>query len=63
MFKKLCAFRVTGTRFYFSGHGTRKYFKWPEFFEKECLSKFCVVKMKKLLVIMPQKLLDRLYNC
>ena len=32
----------------------------PNFFKKECLSKFFVAKMKKTLVVMPQKLLHSL---
>ena len=32
MFRELCALKVTGTRFYVSGHGARKYFGGPEFF-------------------------------
>ena len=60
MVRKLCALRVTGTRFYVSRHGARKYSRRPEFFEKEYLSNFFVAKMKKTLVIMPQKSLYRL---
>ena len=47
MFRKLCAFRVTGTRFYVSGHGAKKYSWGQIFFKKEYLSKFFVAKMKK----------------
>ena len=52
MFRKLFALRVTRTRFYISGHGARKYFGGPNFFENEYLSKFFVTKVKKTLVIM-----------
>ena len=48
MTSKLCALRVTGTRFYVSTRGGRKYSGDPEFFEKEYLRKFVVVKIKKL---------------
>ena len=63
MFRKLCALRVTGTRFYLSGLGVRKCSGNPNFFKKEYLSKLFVTKMKKALVIMSQKLSYRLCIC
>ena len=32
MFRKLCTLRVTGSRFYVSGHGARKYSGGPKSF-------------------------------
>ena len=63
MFRNLSAIRVTGIIFYASGHGSRKYCGRPEFFKKRYLSKFFVVKMKKILFIMSQKILYRLCVC
>ena len=40
MFRKLCALEVTGTKFYVSGHGARKYFGKPELKKKKYLSEF-----------------------
>ena len=34
MFRKLCALKVTGTRFYVSGHGARKCSGGPNFLKK-----------------------------
>ena len=34
MFRKLCALRVTGTRFYVSDHGLRKYSEELEFLDQ-----------------------------
>ena len=45
MFRKLCAIRVTGTRFYISGHDAK-------FFKKEYLSKVFGAKVKKTSVVM-----------
>ena len=51
MFRKSCALRVTGTRFYVSLYRARKYSGGPKFYKKEYLKKFFVAKMTKTLVI------------
>ena len=42
MLQRLCAFRVTGTGFYVSGHGVRKYSGGPKVFLKKVFKQiFC----------------------
>ena len=62
-FRKLCALKVTGTRFYVSGHEARTYSGGPGFFYKGVFKQIFVAKMKKTLVAMSQKLLYRLCIC
>ena len=47
MFWKLCASKVTGTRFYVSGHAAKSTLGGPNFFKKEYLSKFFVSSCHK----------------
>ena len=63
MFRKICALRVTRTRFNVSGLRTRKYSGGPNIFKEKYSSKFFVAKMKKTLIIMSQKLPCRLCIC
>ena len=55
MFRKSCAVRVAGTRFYVPGHVAKKYSGGPKIFGKGYLSKVFVAKMKKTFVIISQK--------
>ena len=47
MFKKQCALRTAGTRFYVSGHQAKKYSARSKIFKMEYLSKIVAAKMKK----------------
>ena len=48
MFRKLCALRVTGTKFYVSGHGAKKYFGGPKFFKRRIYANFCGQNEEKI---------------
>ena len=63
MFRKLCALKVTETRFYVSDYGAKKYFGGLDFSKKVHLSKISGTKIEKTLIIMSQNLLHRLSTC